>query len=122
MNEQIKQEVLNLIQNASAKAPEVLSQACNAQVVRLTGDAVIAGMFFLIVGPITVWSIRNILRLAKERDLDTERGFGFLLGAVFGVIITGCTLAETAYSVVALVSWKLNPYGELLLKLIGDAS
>lgn len=122
MNEQIKQEVLNLIQNASAKAPEVLSQACNAQVVRLTGDAVVAGMFFLIAGAITVWSIKGARKLVREGDLDTERGFGFILGSVVGVLITGLTLAETAYSTVALISWKLNPYGELLLKLLGDAS
>ena len=120
MNEQIKQEVLNLIQNASAKAPEVLSQSVTAQITRLAGDAIVSGVFFLIAGTISVWSVKKLRVLAKERrGLECEEGLTYMLCAFFGVIVTGCTLAETAYSAVALVSWRLNPYGELLLKLLG---
>ena len=122
MNEQIRQEVLNLIQNASSKAPEVLSQACSAQVFRLTGGAITSGAFFIISGVISVWVVKSILKLIKEEDMDAERGFGFIMAALLGTMFTGCFLVMTIHNVLALVSWKLNPYGELLLKLIGDAS
>ena len=119
MNEQIKQEVLNLIQNASAKAPEVLSQACTAQITCYLGDAIVGGIAAICLG-IVAYMVRGLFK--REDAPEGEAAFvlcilGFMAG--LGALIVA---ADAAYDVVQAVSWWLNPYGELLLKLIGDAS